>query len=91
MKDSLSDDERAPVIDGSSGCTSINNVLRLHLFSCFGSLVFVDPIWLVPVVVGNDTKFHLGVGHHADTPEKGDTRGALVKFMGKMWRGKRAS
>lgn len=68
-------------------CTSINNVLLLHMFSCFGSLVLVDPVRLVPVVVGNDTEFHLGVGHHTDTPE----RGVLVKFIGRMWRGERAS
>ena len=71
MKHCLSDDQQVAVADCPWSRTSINDVLLLHLLSCFGSLVLVDPIRLVPVVMGNNTKFDLGVGHHTDTPGKG--------------------
>lgn len=71
MKDSLNDHQHAPVVGVLSSHTSINNILLLHLLSCLRSLVLIDPVRLEPVVVRNNTKLHLGVGHRADAPEKG--------------------
>ena len=40
------------------------------MLSRLRSLVFIDPVWLIPVVVRDNTKLHLGVGHQPDTPRK---------------------
>lgn len=58
--------------------TSVNDVMLLHLLSCLGSLVFVDPVRLIPMFGGDDTKLHVGVGDHADTPVEVGTRSARL-------------
>jgi len=81
MRHSLGNHQYIRVIDSASLRTSINDVVLLHVFSCLRGLVFVNPGWLVPVVVRDYTKFQLGVGHHADTPVKvGHAKNSISRF-----------
>jgi hypothetical protein len=47
--------------------TSIDDIVSDHLLPLFGSLVLINPVWLLPVLLRDDTKLDFRIGHSQDT------------------------